>query len=664
MPLIRLLAARLDCHLQHGRLNVKQAYLIPLRLYFRCVVTGIFLLFFVLPMRLGAVESVVNTAKQSGYLGAAYDSEREEFVGLNCVTGKMQPTGSAEAAFALDQNLAQTQIANELGFAIGARARYGIYEGGLAADFLSRSTASRYSIVSAYKSAYSFPVEKLVSASLSQLGNEAKISGHWTTVCGNQFVSEIIKGAKLFVSISIDFSSDANKADFSAGFSIAGPMANVSSTLKKASQSVQQDARITISAYQLGGDVSQLTKVFGDQDAVKFYVQCTFGTIASCASVLENMVVYATDTQNGFPAQLHPGATPGPAVLEYGILPYENAGIFAAPYPGLSEVAGLARSELASHFEDNYTLLLAARRVLGSPLSKEMRSAIQESMDVAQSNIEQILPVSKLCYEHVDECHKAVKNLRLNSLSNLFFGGDSFHDYCLLAGKLGNGSDLYAALALVVVAATGQYLDASLLDEAACTKIGTTISKRRGLKITSLDGRRLGDNLYLIKEFDLVTLDVSRQDVGDLTPLERMTNMRRLYFSGNRVTDIAPLKRMNYLEELYMSENMIADLSPLSNKTRLDWIEANQNDIADLSPLSAARRLKRLDLYDNNISDLSALKSLPQLFVLDLRNNPLSEDQVKGLISSHEHKYMFSCGLGIGDEKTCIGNNYIETKFR
>lgn len=87
-------------------------------------------------------ETVVSTTSQSGLLGSAYRTDQERFVGPGCLEGETGFTGASESSFSFDQTTTEEQLAKELGFSVGAKARYGLYEGGLAADFFSRSLSN------------------------------------------------------------------------------------------------------------------------------------------------------------------------------------------------------------------------------------------------------------------------------------------------------------------------------------------------------------------------------------------------------------------------------------------------------------------------------------------------------------------------------------------
>jgi hypothetical protein len=85
---------------------------------------------------------------RSAVLGGAYNKQKEAFVGSQCVTGDPVATGSSESSLSLDQSMSDDNATNSLGFSLGARARYGVVEGSMSANFLSRSAATEFSVSS------------------------------------------------------------------------------------------------------------------------------------------------------------------------------------------------------------------------------------------------------------------------------------------------------------------------------------------------------------------------------------------------------------------------------------------------------------------------------------------------------------------------------------
>ncbi|MCL1831546.1 MAG: hypothetical protein FWG45_01390 [Oscillospiraceae bacterium] len=65
-----------------------------------------------------------------------------------------------------------------------------------------------------------------------------------------------------------------------------------------------------------------------------------------------------------------------------------------------------------------------------------------------------------------------------------------------------------------------------------------------------------------------------------------------LNLAGNNLTDITPLERLTDMDVLYLEHNEIADLSPLMNMRGLTRLTVSGNPVTDLSPLFALSELQ------------------------------------------------------------------------
>ena len=112
---------------------------------------------------------------------------------------------------------------------------------------------------------------------------------------------------------------------------------------------------------------------------------------------------------------------------------------------------------------------------------------------------------------------------------------------------------------------------------------------------------------------------------GDLSPLENLTQLKRLNLGHSQISDISPLANLTNLTYLNLQSNQISDISPLTNLTQLEFLWLVHNRISDISPLANLRRLTRLGLYNNRIRDVSPLAGLVNLEELFIGNNPIED---------------------------------------
>ena len=220
------------------------------------------------------------------------------------------------------------------------------------------------------------------------------------------------RGARLFFSIRIDFSSKDKKDEFANSFSISGPLFSAEANLNKASKQFSRDAKITVTAYQVGGDVSKVTALFPSTPVGKTgFVQCQLGDLQTCADVIRDALGYATNVATGFPSQLEPGAKPGGAPLEFRTALYSAAGLFLNGYPYLDLVNRQARTRLQAIFETEFRHSILVDRLLDLGPGPERFTALTAQRKLVDTNMGNILDASKTCYEDAHGCAPAVNAL-------------------------------------------------------------------------------------------------------------------------------------------------------------------------------------------------------------------------------------------------------------
>lgn len=126
---------------------------------------------------------------------------------------------------------------------------------------------------------------------------------------------------------------------------------------------------------------------------------------------------------------------------------------------------------------------------------------------------------------------------------------------------------------------------------------------------------------------DLIREAIARElgkKPGDLTDAD-LTKIRALDLTGQEVTDLTPLADLAKLEHLWLGETQVSDLAPLANLTNLQELTLRRTQVSDLTPLAKLAKLEALWLKDTQVSDLTPLASLPDLRVLDARRTQVSD---------------------------------------
>ena len=157
------------------------------------------------------------------------------------------------------------------------------------------------------------------------------------------------------------------------------------------------------------------------------------------------------------------------------------------------------------------------------------------------------------------------------------------------------------------------------------------------------------DNLHDISPLknlvQLKSLRIRRANVNDITPIKYLKELNTLFLMNSPIKNINPIKKLHKLEficfinlhlnniqplkgllnlkKLEVHNVSILDISPISNMKQLTSLHLERSDIIDISPLSGLTKLRRLNLRKNCINDITPLISLKELEDLNLANNKI-----------------------------------------
>ncbi len=147
-------------------------------------------------------------------------------------------------------------------------------------------------------------------------------------------------------------------------------------------------------------------------------------------------------------------------------------------------------------------------------------------------------------------------------------------------------------------------------------------------RLDRLRGRDKGIQDLTRLEFatNLEDLDISDNEISDLSPIAGLTNLVLIAMSRNHdISDFSPLKNLKNLEWITFVETQVSDISVFRELTNLRYIHARNHNISDLSPITNLTKLGYLNLSGGNISDLTPLTKLTNLTELYLADEKISD---------------------------------------
>lgn len=160
------------------------------------------------------------------------------------------------------------------------------------------------------------------------------------------------------------------------------------------------------------------------------------------------------------------------------------------------------------------------------------------------------------------------------------------------------------------------------------------VSRYPNLRLLYLDRNCLGKvtGLYKTKYLDSLSLREQREgSVLDMTFLEEVYEIRKLFLSGNLLPSFKPRTNFLNLQLLELANCGLQTLPPHLGQmmSNLRVLNLNFNAIRALNPLIGILRLKKLHLAGNRLSKLrvaaGVLCHFTSLSKLDVRNNPVTQ---------------------------------------
>ncbi len=106
-----------------------------------------------------------------------------------------------------------------------------------------------------------------------------------------------------------------------------------------------------------------------------------------------------------------------------------------------------------------------------------------------------------------------------------------------------------------------------------------------------------------------------------------MTNLEKLTLEGVGLKNIEFISNLKQLNNVNVSHNQIEDITPLSSLENLQWLNLADNHIKDVTVIGSMLNLFSLNLAGNEIRDVRPLIQLGQWFTIDVgRQNIILND--------------------------------------
>jgi len=142
---------------------------------------------------------------------------------------------------------------------------------------------------------------------------------------------------------------------------------------------------------------------------------------------------------------------------------------------------------------------------------------------------------------------------------------------------------------------------------------------------------------------DLQLKTFTEQDVLDYCFLNNINldYIEELDLSHNELTDISGVKLFKNLKKLYLNINRLSNISGIKDLINLEWLNISNNKIKNILVLKNLIKLEILNISYNKIKDISVLKNLIKLKSLDIKDLKLESDQIQYIKSLKKLKILW-----------------------
>jgi hypothetical protein len=151
--------------------------------------------------------------------------------------------------------------------------------------------------------------------------------------------------------------------------------------------------------------------------------------------------------------------------------------------------------------------------------------------------------------------------------------------------------------------------------------------------IAALGVKGAPDKLQLQQIANIDSLGFSENtSISDLTPVQKLSRLEKLTFTGTTVNSLAPLNAMNTLESLHCGKNPITDLTPIAGLPKLKDLDFSNSQVEELMPIQSMSQLESLKFSGTPVKRLKYLINLTGLNTLELYNTKVSSlDELEGM---------------------------------
>lgn len=430
-----------------------------------------------------APHQVAPDELQVPAMGFGYNTRTGQVGTVACYETTSNEVGPGRQGTVSFTSQMSTQSASSaLSIDVDAKAHYGIYswEGSFAMAREATSSSGSYTIL-----LQASHLGKLVRGSTFALTPQAadllaRNRAAFLQSCGDEVINSVQYGSSLGVSYRVSFASDSQKQEMTASLGAKATFGELSTKLKSASASERKGISISITANQLGGDPSQLSRII---DATKA-VTCSGDNLDACIGLAEKALAYASDT---YPSQFTAGT--GDVPVAFSSASGSSVAITDVSFGGVPSEVVQARGKLQSAFDQVVALKSLSSARAGSPaFDRAAVNKVQDAIDADNAAIQAAVPV---CFDALETVDGATDPKVTACTSGARAALAKLHDPAALTKSLDAAARTFYGKSLAVAAVPGVCLDLYHGGLADYTSVGAYTCNQSNPQLWSfsIDGR-------------------------------------------------------------------------------------------------------------------------------------------------------------------------------
>jgi hypothetical protein len=308
-------------------------------------------------------------------LGDGWDTAAQDVRGPCVRASGTVPIAPSDARVFFDRTVDESFIRSELDIDVGSKGMYKLVSGSAAAKINRAITADEYSEIFILGADYNLGGVALDGATIANtaIGEDAARGNAWQETCGDEVVSQMLVGARLYYVMRIEFASREEKRRFEreVGASILGKkdFLEIKERVQATASTFARSAKVRVEVFQIGGDVTRLGSIFeswmdGKRENGHVIVNCDITNLSACDKLRENAVAYVGDRPGGMAEQLRdPKVRPNP--IKYITQPWTNFRRNTVPKLFTAEL-NAARASLTDKYQRLAATKVRVGRLLGT----------------------------------------------------------------------------------------------------------------------------------------------------------------------------------------------------------------------------------------------------------------------------------------------------------